>query len=174
MKKFFGYSFLALLCTAPCFAGIDYSTSRIGFEVQNKARRPIWVALVNGQRLNQPTKVDEIDVKGLKKIVPTVTSSHFKLDITQPTKLAVYYQDPGFVEYGKTKLGGLVGKEGFIPTPNKVYSFTPGKTIYLTWDASNFPRPQTGKRAGLAGETESGLSLANNLTPTDIKEEVVS
>lgn len=173
MKKLLLPAIAALLCTISCFGALDYQTSGIGIEIQNKARRPLWVAVLNGDKLFQPAHVQEIEVKGLKKLIPTIHSTSAKIDINKPTKIAIWYQNPGKVEY-KTKIGGLIGKEGFVPTPHKVYSFSPGKTLYLTWDASDFPRPQTGKMGGLAGVTESGLGLNLNVGPTDIKEELVT
>lgn len=171
MKKFLLFSATALLCSISCSAAIDYTTSGIGLEIQNKARRPLWIALINGNTVYQPVHIKELNVKGLNKLAPAVSSISQKIDITKPTKVAIWYRDPGKIEYGKTKLGGLVGKENFMPAPSKIYSFTPRKTIYLTWDNADFPRPQTGKYGGITGETNSGLSLSNNVEPHDIKEE---
>ncbi len=58
-----------------------------------------------------------------------------------------------------------------------ICSFTinaPGKTKYLSWNPENSKGPfypQTGPLMGLMGKTESGLSLKNNITSSQIKRE---
>ncbi len=48
----------------------------------------------------------------------------------------------------------------------------PQATTYLTWNPAKKPSlyPQTGPLMGLAGKTESGLSLKNNVKSSDISQ----
>ncbi len=180
MKKLLFTAVTGLTCFA-AFAGIteadpsvifkkatSYDESGIGFELINKSKRPIWIIIRNGEDLyplggRRALKVDAI--------TPTKRAGvRLKLDINKPTLMAVYYQDPGKVEYKKTGLFGIVGKPHFVPIPNKLYAFIADKTLYLTWDEANYARPQTGPLFGKLGKTDSNLSLKINVKKEDIKE----
>lgn len=181
MKKLLFTALTGLTCFA-AFAGIteadpsvifkkatSYDESGIGFELINKSKRPIWIIIRNGEDLyplggRRALKVDAITP-------PKRAGVKLKLDINKPTLMAVYYQDPGKVEYKKTGLFGIVGKPHFVPVPNKLYAFgEAGQTLYLTWDKANYARPQTGPLGGKLGKTDSNLSLKMNVKKEDIKE----
>ncbi len=141
----------------------EYEESGIGLELINKSKRPIWIVARNGEELSRPLKVNAITPKYRQGI-------RLKLDISKPTQLAVWYSDPGTVEYKKTKLLGLGGKPSFVPAPNKLYTFTKNKTLYLTWDEANYARPQSGPKIAFGKKTDSNLSLKRNVKKEDIKE----
>ncbi len=139
-----------------------YSESKIGFELVNKSNRPIWIALTNGDDTTRAVKVD----------AATKLTRHevrFKIDITQPTKMGVWFSNPGTVSFERkyTVVGGKV----FKPKPNKVFSFTKGKTLYLTWDKADYARPQTGPLGGTLQKTDSNLSLKDNVKKEDVSEQ---
>lgn len=63
----------------------------------------------------------------------------------------------------------------FITEQNRSHGFyikAPGKTKYLTWNpAKKTPLyPETGPLMGFMGKTESGLSLKNNVTRSEINQ----
>ncbi len=140
-----------------------YQESKIGFELINKSKRPIWVALTNGDNTTRAMEVQpatKMERQGLRFL---------RIDINQPTFMAVWYSNPGRVSFEKKTLG-LFGEKTFKPAPNKVYSFTKGKTMYLTWDQANYARPQSGPLGGKLGKTDSNLSLKDNVSKSDINE----
>ncbi len=140
-----------------------YKESGVGFELVNKSKRPIWIVLINGENTTLVTKV------GPTTKIKRLRVSFDHIDITKPTIMAVWYSDPGEVSFKKKYTIG--GARLFKPAPNKVYTFTTGKTLYLTWDKANYARPQTGLLYGKLGKTDSNLSLADNVSKTDIKEQ---
>src|SRR5438552_2218156 len=98
--------------------------TKIGFEVLNKSSKSIWVGLRNGTEfLSQASQVSP------------ATDLKLEIDISKPTQLFVWLADPGKTDITATYV---------TPPYDMAYSFTPGKTIYITWDKDNFPRPQTG------------------------------
>jgi len=152
-----------------------YADSKIGFEMINKSKQPIWFVIVNGDELSNLYSLD-----GLTNKRHEIRLSN--IDISQPTKLAVWFSNPGpsnKIDYSRP-FGLPFGQQKpkvFTPTPNRVYSFIPNRTIYLTWDEKNIARPQSGPlkipgmSKGILGKTDSNLSLEINVTPNDIKEE---
>lgn len=53
------------------------------------------------------------------------------------------------------------------------YSFTPGKTLYLNWGATEGLYPQRGPLKGLTKKTDEGYPLKNNIKSADIKRDTV-
>lgn len=123
-----------------------------GFEMKNKTKGTISVGLSNKERL-QYSDIKKNQVK------------EFTIDISKPTNIAIWYSKPKKPEFGA---GGLLGfgEKIFTPKPDKYYTFTPGKTIYLKWSEGNVILPQK----GILKKTTTGLSLKNNVTKNDIKE----
>jgi hypothetical protein len=149
--------------------------SGVQFELKNKSKRPLWIAIVNGGSLtsSQAEKVDE----GV-----TIQPGGRPLNLSRETQLAVWYSDPGTITFEEAILG-IVGPKKFQPKPNKLYSFAKNKTLYLTWDPSNYARPQTGPLGELRSvlgktsslgkklsRTDTNLSLENNIGKDEIKE----
>ncbi len=64
MKKILLCTLTALACSASCFAALDYKTSDIDIEVQNKGRSPNRFARskVTGSNLNLSDTVDPADI----------------------------------------------------------------------------------------------------------------
>ena len=140
-----------------------YQDTGIGFELINKSKRPIWIAITSGGDTSRVAKIEPAT-----KMMRHEVRYNIK-DINQRVKLAVWYTDPGQITFEK-KFSGFIGEQLFKPTPNKVYTFTPGKTLYLTWDKANYARPQSGPLGGRLHKTDSNLSLKDNVKKEDIKE----
>lgn len=116
------------------------------FEFVNKLDFPVYISMGSGT-----TNPLELNVIAIKKGGTT----YARLDINKPTKLFVSLQREG---------------------AGTLYEFPNGKTIYvrIKKDGSSITfGPQTGRLMGLSGETESGLSLKNNVRKSDIKEKTV-
>ena len=144
--------------------------SKIGFEIINKSKNPIHVVLRNGDDIFSLLGKNIFTVDGLDS--GARHTWRLGLDISKPTQMAVYYTKPTEVDIKKTGILGLYGPEVFSPAPDKLYTFTKDKTIYITWDKDNFARPQTGPLMGILNKTDSGLSLAQpgNVRKEDITE----
>ena len=140
----------------------SYEDSKVGFELINKSNRPIWIALTNGENTTRAHQIDSATSMTRHELRFTT------IDIKKPTQLAVWYSNPGAVSFEKKYT--IAGKKLFKPAPNKVYSFTIGKTLYLTWDKANYARPQSGPLGGALKKTDSNLSLKINVSKGDIKE----
>ncbi len=129
--------------------------TKIGFELINKSASPLWIAITNGG-----------DITGKVARVGGGRMTRFEIDTKKETEMIVWLKNPGNIALERKWLVG--GRVIFDPKPDKIYTFTKGKTIYLTWDMAKFPRPQTGPLRGILGKTDSGLSLANNVTKDGI------
>lgn len=154
-----------ILDTAPMTVfkkATPYEESKIGFELINKSKRPIWVALTNGENTTRAQKVEAAGTLSREGI------RFLKIDIAKPTFMGVWYSDPGQIRFGKKF--GIFGAKEFNPTPNMLYTFTQDKTMYLSWDKANYARPQTGPLKGILDKTDSGLSLKQNVKKEDITE----
>lgn len=175
MQKFLMFTLTALSCSSICatifqadpsilkgMPALTYKESKKGFELVNKSDKTIWFTLINGDRQIYyfPQKLSSAGYEdGTKQV---------ELDISKPTILAVYLQEPVQISYKKGS------KAGFTPAPFAVYSFPTNKTIYLTWDKANFARPETGPLKGILKRTDTNLSLENNVSAADIKKEVAA
>jgi uncharacterized protein YgiM (DUF1202 family) len=126
-----------------------------GLEVFNKTERPVWYAIKNG---NEFSKLFEN-----KAIAGTKSAKQYTVDLGQDTKLALWFTRPKdeIQPRGSSDLA-------FSPDPDKVYRFAKGKTMYVTVDPSKTIRPETGPLKGLTKKTDTGLSLKNNVTSSDI------
>lgn len=131
-----------------------------GFEIQNKAEYPIWVAVVKNNILSKFGKnngrylINAGDVLALDLA-----------DLTADLKIAIYLQDPELVSYSSKQ-------DAFSVDPNFLYETTEGaqgKTKYLTWNPEKFNQPtkylypQTGRLAGAVKVSDSKYSLRNNI-----------
>lgn len=135
-----------------------------GVEIVNKAIDPIWVIVKNGDSYTRLT-----EVAGTSK--GTRTTVRWNTDISKPTLLAFWYRHPlREPVFTKSGLLGLTGKEMFDPISDKLYTFTPNKTVYVTWDDKKVLRPETGPLKGWAGKTDSNLSLSKNVVQADIQD----
>lgn len=141
----------------------NYKESNVGFELVNKSKRPIWIALTNGENTTLAAKVDPVTTMVRHEV------RFNNIDITKPTQMAVWYSNPGRVSFEKKYT--IAGAKLFKPAPNKVYSFTLNRTLYLKWTKENYAGPQTGLLWGMRGKTDSNLSLADNVSKTDIIEQ---
>lgn len=139
--------------------------TKIGFELRNKGKK-IWMAGRNGVEIF-------MDKTG-NTIMPLEpkAAKDFEIDWAQPTQLAVWSKEPknknitlADMEFFRKKLQEQAAVK---ERPDGLFNFTRNKTIYINWDDSEKPRPQTGLAKGILGKTDSGLSLKNNLTDKDI------
>lgn len=140
--------------------------TKIGLEVYNKNPNDLWVEVNNGGDFSDTKKI-----RGNTGQVSRDVIGQFEIDITKDTFLAVWLKDPGPVQKmpGYTMFGNLPA--WLKPKPDFIYSFPKNKTIYITWDKDNFPRPETGVLKGILGKTDSGLTLSKskNVTKDDIQ-----
>lgn len=134
------------------------------FEIYNKASNPIWYTLTNAGK----SESYKASPRGTRKL---------PLDISKQTTLEIWTTDPGAARTAAPSTGVLgrlgravqgVVEKAYGPNPDQVYTFSMGKTIYVTWDDKQILRPQTGPLMGLLGKTESGLRLSNNVKQADI------
>ncbi len=146
--------------------------SPIGLEIINKNKAPFWFALQNGPDVYSRLGKTAFKLEGESFLERS--EIQYNLDIDEPTFLAVWNNDPGKVELKKTGAFGLMGAKAFFPQPDELYTFTPGRTVYLTRTAKGDFKPETGPLKGLLGKTDSGLSLKNNVQEKDIKKLPVS
>ncbi len=128
--------------------GIPYEESRIGFDLVNKAKHPIWIVVKNGDTIypkggESALKLDKPTAAEFKRV-------QLKLDIYKPTQMAVWYSDPA-------------GPKGIKTLPNELYTFDQGRTMYLLWDPENDLLTQTGPWGGLGYKTVKNLSLKDNV-----------
>ncbi len=125
----------------------------VGFEIGNRGKDPIWFQLFNGDNKSSVTQLE-----GLRKGEKQSPKKNAAMDISKRTYLFVWYSEP---------TGDRLQK------PDRVYSFSTGSTLYLTWDPSGdaLLRPTKGRLGGILGgfgKTESGLSLKKNIPARDI------
>ncbi len=146
--------------------------SPIGLEIINKNKAPFWFALKNGPDIYSRLGKTAFKLEGEKFLQRS--EARYNLDIDEPTFIAVWNNDPGKVEFKKTAVFGLMGAKAFFPQPDELYTFTEGKTIYLTRTPKGDFKPETGPLKGLLGTTDSKLSLKNNVQEKDIKKLPVS
>lgn len=152
--------------------------SEPGFELINKADAPIWFSLTNGSTIDvQLKRLDSGAGFGAKigrigaGISDQLTEGSEIIDIKKPTRLFIWMADPGKVNFSEKwwSFGDSVPR--VKPDPDYVYTFIPGKTMYVTWDKKKFLRPQTGPLGGYLRKTDSGFPLANNVN--DSKDEII-
>lgn len=129
----------------------------IGFEIRNHDSKPITVTLKYAPTLIIKTAdpliylnpddsiIWKTTVNG-KKIFGSIPTLATPVDIREQLYLIIEYAD----------------KQG-NPT-FKYYRFAPNKTVFVAWENQQL-RPQKGK----GGITQSGFSLANNITLADIE-----
>ncbi len=123
------------------------------FEIYNKSSKPIWYVLKNGSK----TVMYTVPTSDLPIQLHDVSAGHKsiqKLDLTKETVLEIFTMHPNYWNEGDKRWD---------------YTFTPKKTIYVTWDDKEKLRPQTGPLKGLLGKTAiTGFSLKNNVAQKDI------
>lgn len=133
---------ISLLALGVALFALSLIQADDGFEIYNKAPYPIWYRLASKGALGS----------GLLHSLNPKETERIPLDTSYEAALSIYKTEP----------------QGQLP--DKLHTFTTGKTIYVTWNESL--RPQTGQGLGILGLTKSGLSLKNNVKQYDIKSRV--
>ncbi len=121
--------------------------TKISFEVKNKSNKIVHVAI----------KSDGTFVEERGSAVFSVhagTTKGLTVDINKKTEISVW----------RTAQPGSASE-----TAEMTYSVPTGKTLYFTWDGSIL-RPQTGPAGGKLGKTDTGMSIKNNVSKTDVKQ----
>ncbi len=165
-----------LLLSMTGLAGTSYAVEqkRVSLEILYKASKPVWVAIknddkyftMNGWKEYTPELAKDIVIKYPGEPKDTKGFPYgYEADTGAPTTIALWFTDPGPVEvvYQET------GPDAYNPLPNKYWTFTPGRDIFVTLDSSMDIRPQTGTYMGLSGTSASGHSLEHNIKNSDIK-----
>ena len=130
--------FMSVLLLAGAVKSI--SAADPGFDILNKSTAPIYITLTNGAK-----KFDKVLIPVWEK--GKDIAGAINIDISKKhTSLSIY--------------------KSLSDQKPIVHTFTPNKTIYLTYDGKL--RPQTGPWLGLLGVTEKGYPLKNNVKSADI------
>lgn len=149
-------------------AAVYPKDTKIAVEVKNKDTNSIWVVVKDGKHLYRLEELPGATGILITRKNPTKQWDVNNLD--EPTLIGVWLKKPaGQVTPTKEGILGLTGQETFEPRPDRLYTFTKGKTMYLTWDEKKELRPQTGPASGKLNVTDTGLSLAKNVKPEDIQ-----
>jgi hypothetical protein len=113
------------------------------FELYNKDKAPIGVMIGSQQQI----------VQANKQLALTINSS-------QSLYIEVYPNTS-------------IKENMMMVTPYKFKINAQGKTVYLSWNPTKSSPlyPQTGPLMGLMGKTESGLSLSNNISSSNIQKQ---
>lgn len=133
-----------------------------GLEISNETGKPLWYAIKNGD--------DFSDLFMSRPIVGKAVPKQYTIDINKPTTLALWFTQPQ--DFSSRGLLTFRNKEwAFNPDPDKVITFTKGKTINIMVDSSRTVRPESGpmRVKGGRNRTESGTSLENNVRVEDIQ-----
>ncbi|BDC34942.1 hypothetical protein Noda2021_09000 [Candidatus Dependentiae bacterium Noda2021] len=147
-------AFNSILCASAVHcAGVTWKTaSDIGFEIRNHDTYPIrvYVGLLGEQdtKFVVTTLFDEGVVAARQGNV--IKNLQIPLDINSGVfAIVIEYQNP-------------ITKKTYVNS----YTIAPGKTMFLAWENKKL-RPQQGKGI-FQPVTQSGLSLAKNITQKDI------
>ncbi len=130
----------------------------LGIEIYNKTGKQIWYAIQNGNEYSP--------LFTSRPISGTAVAKYYTADLGKDTTLALWFTEPkdfkpkGFLSFNK--------EWAFNPDPDKVFTFTKGKTIYVTVDSSQNVRPETGPLMGFMKKTQTNFSLKNNVKAEDI------
>lgn len=171
MKRIVGMQ-LAVCCLAWSFghavimqqsgvvkSGSEYKKAGdLGFEMYNQSGKQIWYALKNGR--------DFSELFTSRPIAGTPVPKQHTLDIDNETTLALWFSPPK--DFEPKGMFSFNKNFAFSPDPDKVYTFTKGKTIYVTLDSSGLLRPEASTPKSLWRKTTSGLSLKKNIEAKDI------
>lgn len=125
----------ALLILATSAFSQMATEQELNLEIRNKGNR-IYVKIKNGGVFIEDGKAFPVEAK---QTMP------FPVDSKKETELYIYTVRP---------TSGT--------TPEKVYTFDLGKTMFVTWDGK-IAYPQTGPLKGVTARTKSGRSLRNNV-----------
>ena len=114
----------------------------------------------------QVTPTFEIYNKDKQAIIVTLNQKKYTVDPGKNLQLAMSTIKP--ISFDIEYSPGVYS----IQTETEKYIIkAQGSTIYLTFDSSHKPTlyPQTGPLMGLLSKTKSGLSLNNNVNPSEIQ-----
>lgn len=122
-------------------------TTTISFEVKNKTKAPVYFAIKSdGKFYTDDNGITVFSADAGK-------TTQLPVDISKPSAISVWLTKPDSAE----------------ATAEMTFNVPEGKTLYLTWDPSMVLRPQTGPGWGLAGKTDTNMSLKNNVKKADVK-----
>ncbi len=165
-----------ILFLLPCVASTMYAQPTL--EILDKNPNPVWVAIKNGNlyftkngwqefSLDQDIVSKYEGVQVLKGVPQGVPHTYQGVDTKNRTTIALWLKDPTSKKVYAIPTEGK--PDSLVPPPDKYWTFTPEKDIFVTLDASGDIRPQTGVLMGLLGKSASGYSLQNNICANDIK-----
>lgn len=179
---------MILLSIVPCLPTYAVAPT---LEILYKATKPAWIAIKNGevyytQNGWKPYSADvdkaiftkfapaPIQPGVLWNLKPKGVTYGYQIDTKDPTTIALWLNDPQSVQ----EIPQAGKPAALVPAPDKYWTFTPRKDIFVTLDSEVFAtpespiaiRPQTGTFKGLSGTSASGFSLKNNISESDIKQ----
>lgn len=150
---------LALLITSSSLMGRAWQSSRdIGFEIRNHDRYPITVSL---QQLTLENPEDPNSVEPVAHIIKNAVVGGKQGTIIPSLQKAL--------NINESIIGIVINftNPATQQQDERLYIVQPGKTIYVAWENQQL-RPQKG-RGIFQRETQSGWSLANNVTQNDLR-----
>jgi len=137
-----------------------------GFDFINKSGHTVTILVINdGKRVKQ----EVVFATGMLSKLVTSRNLSAEIDINKETEVIVLS--------GEIKQNIIAmkteGTDWLIYAPGRneadLYTFTPGKQIYVTLHEDSKLDPQTGPKGGTTGKTDAGYSLENVVTKSDIK-----
>lgn len=137
---------------------LTFEQSGIGFEFENDTNHSVWIAVQNNTSGLNPI---EVKPHSLKNEITGANNVQQKINIKKSTKLIIWFDNPGSEVSASKSILGLFGATKITPEPNLIYTFKPGKTIYVTLDKHYNLVPSQAIEGSIA--TETGLSLENNV-----------
>ncbi len=123
--------------------------SGIGFTIQNKGKRPIWIGIVNNGYVMMRSR----------KLLPAQEGVPGRfIDISKKSTILIWTKDPGVVSYEK-------GIKALTPTQR--VDVDSGKTIYVVWNGMALV--PVSAASGCSEMDSLGLSLAKNAAKGELK-----
>lgn len=126
--------------------GAGKNSTNIGFSLQNKSGKEVYIQLVNGNALQRFGQ----KLSGNIERLADGAVAEMPLDTSKDTTLTLYRNNQGQAEKIVTA------------------SFAKGKTIYINWDGKTLYK-QKGPLGGLTNVNDNCYSLENNVSDADIK-----
>ncbi len=127
------------------------------FVLTNRSTENIWIVVTSDKRIVIPAYFLAGHIKG------TMQGVMARISLLPPYKqvrLMIWLADPGKNPVSPNAL--------FREPPRFIYTFTKGKTMYLSWDKRKALRPQIGKFYGLSPFGATNFLLNDNVQPGDV------
>lgn len=132
--------------------------TKIGFELVNKDKSPLWVTVINGNN----TILDK-KLVGRGSAFNENDALQAEIDIKKPTTVAIWYEEPKAVTISRSWFGAPT----ITPKPDITYSPATGTTIYIVHQNKTLSAQQPAIEGGVS-KTDSNLNLNNNVSNNNL------